>query len=726
MKKGRRRNPPAFCYSQRGVARLPMLTKRGRVTATRGECVGVGRRMAGEIFISYRRADQAKARLLHALLKQRGIDAWYDGLLGPGEDWRQKTAQALEQAPIFVLLFSRIASESDDISKELAAATFSKKLIVPVRIENIKPSGAFLYELASRNWTDAYEDAEASFADLADKLAALVKGGPAADVAAYSLGSTEPPPKIEPRPQPAAPPPPVTTPWFKRLPVLAGAGALAVAVIAGAAFMMRGAATDAGAPVEENMRVAFFGFTSDDDPAAKQAAAIATEEGYRALNNLRLDTVNRVDIEHGGEGSTLDRAAALGARFLLEGNVSREGERLRTTGMLVDVPTRTTISQGSSTPKIDNPRFAGTSSSQGAVGSLNCVVAYVTNFGVAAPDTATLTLFGDVCGSNFARQPPYLKELLERYPDSGFGHAQLAGSLTYTLLTVPAAQRPGIVAEADAALARAEALAPDTPATAEARASVAIAHDRPPLDWLPRLESDLAGTPSRKDAFNYSRAKRMAGVNLLQVGRIADAVLYLETALEANANDPVARYYALIARAAAGQYGFQEGFEAVVSRRITSYLWELTLVSAIFMNAMDPEKVFAVAPEDVATAVPCYRDLIASLKARDYRARLAGAKRADACLTTFDSPHVNIMAQATLGDLDRAYALADRPDLTQMFWNYFPTLFLPPNRPMRADPRFLPLMQKLGYVDYWKQTKTQPDVCGTPEERDIPVCVALR
>ena len=184
---------------------MPMLTKRGRVTATRGECVGVGRRMAGEIFISYRRADQAKARLLHALLKQRGIDAWYDGLLGPGEDWRQKTAQALEQAPIFVLLFSRIASESDDISKELAAATFSKKLIVPVRIENIKPSGAFLYELASRNWTDAYEDAEASFADLADKLAALVKGGPAADVAAYSLGSTEPPPKIEPRPQPLAP-----------------------------------------------------------------------------------------------------------------------------------------------------------------------------------------------------------------------------------------------------------------------------------------------------------------------------------------------------------------------------------------------------------------------------------------------------------------------------------------------------------------------------------------
>lgn len=682
--------------------------------------------MAGEIFISYRRADQAKARLLHALLKQRGVDAWYDALLGAGEDWRHKTASALEAAPIFVLLFSKVASESDDISKELAAATFSKKLVIPVRIENIKPSGAFLYELASRNWIDAYEDTEVAFADLADKLAALVKGGADASVAAYSLGSAEPPPKIEPRAQPAAIQPPAATPWFKRPLVLGGIGAMALAVIAGAVLMTRGGANGAGAAADENLRVAFFGYTSDDDPASKQAAAVATEEGYRALNNLRLDTVNRVDIEHGGDGSTLDRASALGARFLLEGNVSREGDRLRTTGMLVDVPTRTTISQGSGTSKIDNPRFAGTSSSQGAVGSFNCVVAYVTNFGVAAPDSATLTLFGDVCGSNMARQEPYLSELLARYPESGFGHAQLAGSLTYALLTVPAAQRPAILANADAALARAEALAPDTPSTAEARASVAIAHDRPPLDWLPRLESELARTPSRKDALVYSRAKRMAGVNLLQVGRIADAVLYLETALDANANDPVARYYALIARAAAGQHGFQEGFEAVVSRRMTSYLWELTLVSAIFMDAMDPEKVFAVAPEDVATAVPCYRDLIASLKARDERTRLAGAKRADACLTTFDSPHVNIMAQAVLGDLDRAFAIADRPDLTQLLWNYFPTLFLPPNRPMRADPRFLPLMAKLGYVDYWKQSGTKPDFCSTPQERDIPICVALR
>ena len=42
--------------------------------------------MAGEIFLCYRRSVQDKARLLHALLKRRGVDAWYDVLVEAGED----------------------------------------------------------------------------------------------------------------------------------------------------------------------------------------------------------------------------------------------------------------------------------------------------------------------------------------------------------------------------------------------------------------------------------------------------------------------------------------------------------------------------------------------------------------------------------------------------------------------------------------------------------------
>src|ERR1700758_1628776 len=133
--------------------------------------------MAGEIFISYRRADQAWAQKLHSQLRAEGVEAWYDARVGAGEDWRIVTAKALEDSKIFVLLFSKNAAQSDDIAKELAAAVLEKKLIVPVRLQNIAPKGAFLYELASRNWINAYEDTEARLAEGPKGLAQLVRSG---------------------------------------------------------------------------------------------------------------------------------------------------------------------------------------------------------------------------------------------------------------------------------------------------------------------------------------------------------------------------------------------------------------------------------------------------------------------------------------------------------------------------------------------------------------------
>ena len=106
-----------------------------------------------------------------------GVEAWYDAHIGPGQDWRIATAKALEASQIFVLLFSANAAQSSDIAKELAAAVLEKKLIIPVRLENIAPKGAFLYELASRNWVNAYDNTEAKLAELAKGLAHLVKTG---------------------------------------------------------------------------------------------------------------------------------------------------------------------------------------------------------------------------------------------------------------------------------------------------------------------------------------------------------------------------------------------------------------------------------------------------------------------------------------------------------------------------------------------------------------------
>src|SRR5450755_761223 len=227
--------------------------------------------MAGEIFISYRRADQAWARLLHAQLQAEGVEAWYDAQVGAGQDWRSATARALKASRIFVLLFSSNAAQSTDIAKELAAAVFEKKLIFPVRLEDIAPDGAFLYELASRNWVNAFEDTEAKLAELAKGLAQMVRSG-TQDESLLPFdrsddGRIRPPQKQ------------------LRKPVFIAAAAIVVAAAAAAValFWIRPASGPAQ-PVAARFAVLPFD-TLSDGPEARHFADALTDEIVTRLNS---------------------------------------------------------------------------------------------------------------------------------------------------------------------------------------------------------------------------------------------------------------------------------------------------------------------------------------------------------------------------------------------------------------------------------------------------------
>ncbi|HEV7606012.1 MAG TPA: hypothetical protein VGO61_01665, partial [Steroidobacteraceae bacterium] len=147
----------------------------------------------------------------------------------------------------------------------------------------------------------------------------------------------------------------------------------------------------------------------------------------------------------------------------------------------------------------------------------------------------------------------------------------------------------------------------------------------------------------------------------------------------------------------------------------------------IFSGRGNTERLFELAPATApAYVVTCYRDLFAAMKLTGAPARLAAAKKAEACLTEFDSPHMIVQAASMLGDLDDAFARIDTPDQTNLLIRYYyAPWFMPSTHAMRADSRFLPLMEKLGYVDYWRQTGTRPGVCATGEETGIPLCRAL-
>jgi hypothetical protein len=68
-----------------------------------------------------------------------------------------------------------------------------------------------------------------------------------------------------------------------------------------------------------------------------------------------------------------------------------------------------------------------------------------------------------------------------------------------------------------------------------------------------------------------------------------------------------------------------------------------------------------------------------------------------------------------LGRIDDAFRLPPEESAESI-------LFWPQTAPLRADPRFRGLTEKLGLFAYWKASHARPDFCAT---ENAPVCKAL-
>ncbi len=131
-----------------------------------------------DIFLSYRRADQELARALVEALDARGVGVWWDQKIEGGVDWRDAIVENLISSDMLVILFSEECNASKQLKKELALADEMDKNVVPVLIEDTKPKGHFLYELAARNWVQIFPNADQKIDNLADRLLHLAESSP--------------------------------------------------------------------------------------------------------------------------------------------------------------------------------------------------------------------------------------------------------------------------------------------------------------------------------------------------------------------------------------------------------------------------------------------------------------------------------------------------------------------------------------------------------------------
>jgi len=135
--------------------------------------------MSANIFISFASQDHRVAMTLCQALESRGFKCWISGRdIQPGENFQVAIVRAIRQAKIMLLVFTANSNNSEEMNKELALASQSKLIVVPLRIEDVTPNDAFAYEFATRQWIDFFADWEFAIEQLAQRISSATRDAP--------------------------------------------------------------------------------------------------------------------------------------------------------------------------------------------------------------------------------------------------------------------------------------------------------------------------------------------------------------------------------------------------------------------------------------------------------------------------------------------------------------------------------------------------------------------
>jgi TolB-like protein/Tfp pilus assembly protein PilF len=433
-----------------------------------------------DIFLSYTREDQATAQRFAEAFEAQGFSVWWDATLRSGEAYDQVTEEALHDAKAVVVLWSPRSVGSRWVRAEATVADQNKTLM-PVMIEACRRPVMFeLTQTADLSrWTgEAADPAWCAF--LADVRRFVEAGGPQQPV--------------QPRPAAVAPKPVRRSarPSVAVLPFINRSGRSEDDVFAD------GMVEDltAALAVSPWMKVL----------AASATAAYRT--GARDVRQVGRD---------------------LGIRYLLEGNVRRVGEDLRTTAQLIEAET----GDIRWTQKFDRPlrelaafqedlvaeiaahigvqvRRIETEQALNNPGNISGWEAYVRSMSFGSCPTR----------SNYETAVDEASKVVEMDPNDGPAYAILA-SVQGQLLHHSGGDDPRLAREIVENIRRARALDPDNPTVL---AGIGAA-----LIGLQRLqEAQAVAARAVALAPNDDVGRHMFGAVLARLGRSDEAIAELE------------------------------------------------------------------------------------------------------------------------------------------------------------------------------------------------------
>ncbi len=121
-------------------------------------------------FISHHSSQQKTARHLKSILERNGIAGWMaPDDIDPGATFDQAIIEQVRDCDVMVLLFCARSDQSDHVRREIALAVDHKKLIYPVRLEDIDAEG-LAYWLSGYQWIDWLDRRDATIQRMVDTI----------------------------------------------------------------------------------------------------------------------------------------------------------------------------------------------------------------------------------------------------------------------------------------------------------------------------------------------------------------------------------------------------------------------------------------------------------------------------------------------------------------------------------------------------------------------------
>ncbi len=105
------------------------------------------------IFISHSTLDKGLADYLCNAFEERGLSCWIAPRdIVPGAEWAVSITNAIAQADVLFVLYSKNSVKSTQVTKEIGIADRKGKYILPYKIDDTEPEGAFDYYLTGCQW----------------------------------------------------------------------------------------------------------------------------------------------------------------------------------------------------------------------------------------------------------------------------------------------------------------------------------------------------------------------------------------------------------------------------------------------------------------------------------------------------------------------------------------------------------------------------------------------